>query len=62
MRDSGLRRTIPILYVFLARSGKQVLDTSLVTIDDDGALQPENPKAKSSAHGVKIVFAGGFWR
>ena len=58
LRESGLRGTIPILYVFLARSDKQVLDTSLVYIDDDGALQPENPKAKSSAHGVKIVFAG----
>ena len=58
LRETGLRGTIPILYVFLARSGKQVHDTSLVTIDDDGAIQPENPKAKSSAHGVKIVFAG----
>lgn len=56
--DSGLRGTIPILYVFLARSGKQVRDASLVYVDGEGELHPENKKAKSGARGVKIVFAG----
>lgn len=56
--ESGLRGTIPILYVFLARSGYQMLDTSLVYIDDAGEVRPEEKKSKGSAHGAKIVFAG----
>ena len=56
--DLALQGTIPFLYVFLARAGKQIRGVSLVNIDGQGELQPEGPKAKSSAHGVKIVFAG----
>lgn len=55
---SNLRGTIPILYVFLARSGVEVRDTSLVIIDDNGDIQPDSKKAKTSARGVKITFAG----
>lgn len=57
LNESALRGTIPILYVFLARSGKQLRDVSLVYIDGEGAVHPEDKKAKSSARGVKIVFA-----
>jgi hypothetical protein len=56
--DLALQGTIPLLYVFLARSGKQIRGVSLVNIDGQGELQPESAKAKSAAHGVKIVFAG----
>ena len=56
--ESALRGTIPILYVFLARSGKHIRDTSLVYIDDRGELHPEDKKARSGARGVKIVFTG----
>ena len=56
--ESSLRGTIPVLYVFLARSGKQVRSTSLVYIDAQGDVHPEVKNAKSGAHGVKIVFAG----
>lgn len=55
---SNLRGTIPILYVFLARSGMEVRDASLVYLDDDGEVKPEDKKAKTSARGVKITFAG----
>lgn len=59
---SNLKGTIPILYVFLARSGMQVRDASLVNIDDNGEVRPDDPKArtpaKTSARGVRIVFAG----
>ncbi len=55
--ESGLRGTLPILYVFLARSGKQIRDVTLVNIDEQGELRPETGrKIKSAAHGVKIVF------
>lgn len=61
---SNLRGTIPILYVFLARSGMEVRDASLVTIDDEGEVKAEDrkvktpAKTKTSARGVKITFAG----
>ena len=54
---SQTRGTLPLLYVFLARSGKQIRDVSLVNIDGQGELQADSPKAKSAARGVKIVFA-----
>ncbi len=49
--------TLPILYVFLARSGKTVREVSLVRIDEQGAVQPEDNSRNSAARGVKIVFA-----
>jgi hypothetical protein len=58
LNESALRGTIPILYVFLARSGKQLRDASMVYIDSQGDVHPEDKKAKSGARGVKIVFAG----
>ena len=56
--ESALRGTIPVLYVFLARTGKHVRDVSLIHIDNEGEVQPEDKKAKTAARGVKIVFAG----
>ena len=55
--ESALRGTIPIMYVFLARSGKQLRDANFVYIDAQGDVYPEDKKAKSGARGVKIVFA-----
>ena len=50
--------TLPILYVFLARSGKSVSEVSLVRIDEQGAVQPDDGSPGSGARGVKILFAG----
>ena len=51
--------TLPILYVFLARSGKTVREVTRVRLDEQGAVQPDVDGARGSAtHGVKIVFAG----
>jgi hypothetical protein len=49
--------TLPILYVFLARSGKTIRNVSLVALDDKGAFANENP-GKNATRGVRIVFAG----
>jgi hypothetical protein len=50
--------TLPILYVFLARSGKAIHDVSLVRLDEQGALQPgEGSRPLSPARGVKIIFS-----
>jgi hypothetical protein len=51
--------TLPILYVFLARSGKTVRDVSLVSLDMNGAvLPPGESGSATTAPGVKIVFSG----
>jgi hypothetical protein len=57
-RVSGV---LPLLYVFLARTGNAIQDVSLIKLDAQGIPQPENtPSARgvrNEAHGVKIVFA-----
>jgi hypothetical protein len=54
-----LNGTLPILYVFLARSGKTIRDVSPIALDDKGGTHfaNENP-GPNAAHGVRIVFAG----
>ena len=55
--------TLPILYVFLARSGKTIHDVSLVRIDQDGTAQVDDGAVgvgadAKSPRGVKIEFVG----
>jgi hypothetical protein len=55
---------LPILYVFLARTGKTIRDVSFVSLDGQGNVQAANEKksgrfAASAAKGVKIVFTDG---
>ena len=59
LRADELTGTLPILYVFLARSGKTIRDVSPVALDDKGAayFANENP-GRNATHGVRIVFAG----
>jgi hypothetical protein len=60
---TGLTGTLPIIYVFLARSGKAIAGVSLVRLDDNGTAQVDDG-AGSDAHGVggargvKIDFIG----
>src|SRR4029450_7332077 len=39
--------TLPILYVFLARSGKTIRDVALIALDDKGAAYFANENARS---------------
>jgi hypothetical protein len=51
--------TLPILYIFLARSGKTIRDVSFVNLDDQGVLTPRPDAARSAASpapGVCIHF------
>ena len=51
--------TLPILYIFLARSGKTVEETTLVSLNDAGVEAPAgSPGARASINGAKIVFSG----
>jgi hypothetical protein len=50
---------LPILYVFLARSGKTIQDVGAVGLDENGAVHAANEDAGANAtRGVRIIFAG----
>jgi len=55
-----LEGTLPLLYVFLARSGKTIRNVSPVALDDKGTayFSGENP-GPNATRGARIVFAGG---
>lgn len=57
LRVGKINGTLPLLYVFLARSGKTIDEVSFVDLDQDGAVQPEGKvDAKLATKGVKIAF------
>jgi hypothetical protein len=59
LRAGELSGTLPILYVFLARSGKTIRGVSPITLDDQGVEHSANESAgRNATRGVKIVFAG----
>ena len=51
---------LPVLYIFMARTGNQVLDTQYVALDENGQVVAEQAAqgdvAKAYVHGVKITF------
>ena len=49
--------TLPVLYVFLARSGKTLRSVTPVTVDDKGAIGTE-PAGPNAVRGARITFAG----
>jgi len=59
LRAGELSGTLPILYVFLARSGKTIREAGPVALDAKGAayFASENP-GRNATRGVRIVFAG----
>jgi len=60
LREGPVFGTLPILYVFLARTGKTVHEVDFVSLDEQGNLQGADQVApRSTAPGVKIVFSEG---
>jgi hypothetical protein len=58
LHTSRATGVLPVLYVFLARSGKTIRDVSPVTLGGDGAIvAPTAPTPKVATRGVKILFA-----
>jgi hypothetical protein len=50
---------LPILYVFLERSGKSIHSVTPIALDDNGAVHAVGEDAgRNPQHGAKIVFAG----
>ena len=51
--------TLPLLLVFMERSGKSIRDVTPVTLDEDGKVRTGGEGAKANApRGVRILFAG----
>jgi hypothetical protein len=59
LTGGDLAGTLPILYVYIARSGKTIREVSLVSLDRDGNLHPAKGEARGMQPGVKIVLASG---
>lgn len=58
-QNHSLSGTLPILYIFLARSGMTLTDVGYVSLDETGTLTPQpdgTGSAKSPAPGVRIHF------
>jgi hypothetical protein len=56
--DLSASGTLPLLYVFLARTGKTIHEVSLVPLDEQGALHPgDQARPPSPARGARIVFS-----
>jgi hypothetical protein len=50
---------LPILYVFIERSGKSIKSVTSIALDDNGTVHPAGEDAgKNPQRGAKIVFAG----
>lgn len=59
LQNHPLSGTLPLIYIFLARTGKTIHDVSYVAINGDGTLSPcADPRrtAACPAPGVRIVF------
>jgi hypothetical protein len=62
LREGPVFGTLPILYVFLARTGKTVHELNFVNLDQQGNLEIADQGAsltRGAAPGVKIVFSEG---
>jgi hypothetical protein len=67
LSDGPVYGTLPVLYVFLARTGKTIHDVAYVSLDEKGNIQildkaadagTANQKAiRSAARGIRIVFS-----
>src|SRR5579872_861664 len=59
LHEGQLNGTLPLLYVFMARSGKTIKNVSTVALDAKGTayFANENPGG-NAVQGVRIVFAG----
>jgi hypothetical protein len=59
LHEGQVNGALPLLYVFLARSGKTIKNVSTVALDDKGTayFANENPGANAT-RGVRVLFAG----
>jgi hypothetical protein len=59
LHGNQISGTLPLLYVFLARSGKTIRDVSSVMLDSNGGIHPPGEDAGPNAtQGIRIMFTG----
>ncbi|MGJ5034098.1 hypothetical protein ACQR13_08370 [Bradyrhizobium sp. HKCCYLRH3059] len=59
LREGELEGTLPILYVFLARTGKTIREASLIWLDENGGLHGnDEAPTRNATKGARILFAG----
>lgn len=56
LRSGNMQGTLPVLFVFLARSGNTITKVEYVSLNPDGLVVPRNLKLKGSSPGVRIAF------
>jgi hypothetical protein len=59
LHPGPINGTLPIIYVFLARSGKTIHEMSFVNLDNEGNEKSPGEAPRSAAKGFKIVFSAG---
>jgi hypothetical protein len=59
LSGGDLAGTLPILYVYIARSGKTIREVTLINLDKDGTVHPAKGEARNMVPGVKIVLGSG---
>ena len=58
LHASEISGTLPILLVFMERSGKSIREVTPVTMDEAGAVHVGEPAKSNAPHGVRIIFTG----
>ena len=59
LRGEEVTGTLPILYVFLARSGKTIRDVTPVALDGEGGVHlPGEDAGRNATRGIRITFTG----
>ena len=57
LRGQTVKGALPLIYVYLARSGAEIKEVKLITLDADGnEVDPKEFKGRQLAPGVKITF------
>ncbi len=60
LQNHTLRGTLPVLYLFMARSGKTLIDAGYVSLDEQGVITPRQEEtlrsSKAPVPGVRIRF------
>ncbi len=61
LQGGDLAGTLPILYVYIARSGKTIREVTAINLDRDGTIHPAagGAEARGMIPGVKIVMSAG---
>jgi hypothetical protein len=59
LHASQINGALPIIYVFMARSGKTLKSVEAVGLDDKGTLLTGADAGRAVTHGARIIFAGG---